>query len=114
MSAIGGKAHIGSASPITAPPAVSTRRCRSSLGACVLVPERGLSSVRHLNPLRVWSALGVIVVVPVPPLVRRGLRIAWRRVFPGLLAAERRDIEITPGGRHRVVGTTVSNVGVAQ
>jgi dienelactone hydrolase len=33
----------------------------SCLGACVPVPERGLSGVPHLNPLRVGSAARVAV-----------------------------------------------------
>src|SRR5215475_9129727 len=73
--------------------------------------ERGLSGVRHLNPLRVGSALGVIVVVPVPPFVRRGLRIARQRVFPGFLAAERRDVEVAPGGAHRFVAPAIDEIG---
>ena len=37
-------------------------------------------------------------VVVVPPLVRRGLRVALGRVLPLLLTSERGDVEIAPGG----------------
>src|SRR5690349_15051037 len=58
---------------------------------------------------RLWS-LAVRVVV-VPPHVRRGLRIALRRVLPLLLAAERREIEVAPGASHRLVAPEVDEVG---
>src|ERR1700732_1817333 len=48
--------------------------------------------------------------MPVPPLVRRGLGVTLRRVFPGLLTAERRDIEVAPGGPHRLVAAAVDEV----
>jgi hypothetical protein len=57
----------------------------------------------RMNPLRAGSrrersrVLAVRVVV-VPPLVRRGLRVALGRVFPLLLASKRGDVEIAPGG----------------
>jgi hypothetical protein len=48
------------------------------------------------NGGRRLRGLAVCVVV-VPPPVRWGLRIALRRVLPFLLAAERRDVQVTPG-----------------
>jgi hypothetical protein len=47
----------------------------------------------------------------VPPLVRRGLRVALGRVFPLLLAAERRDVEIATGGAYLLVAAGVGEVG---
>src|SRR5262249_1954390 len=54
--------------------------------------------------------LGVVVVVPVPPPVRRGLGVTLWRVFPNLLTAERRDVEVAPGGPHRLVAALVDEV----
>src|SRR5262249_37762482 len=45
--------------------------------------------------------------MPVPPLVRRGLGVTLWRVLPSLLTAERRDIEVAPGGPHRLVAAVV-------
>ena len=53
----------------------------------------------------------VWVAVPVPPLVRRGLRVTLRRVFPSFLTPERRDVEIAPSGPHRLVAAVVDEVG---
>src|SRR4029453_17042254 len=53
----------------------------------------------------------VVLVVPVPPLVRRGLRVALRRVLPVLLASECRDVEIVPGTAHLLVAAVVDEVG---
>src|SRR6266568_2682929 len=64
----------------------------------------------HLDPLRVRRGLGVVVVVPVPPLVRRRLGIALGRVLPDLLAAEGGDVEVAPGGPHRLVAAAVDEV----
>src|SRR6202011_4604959 len=65
----------------------------------------------YIDPLRVRRGLGVVVVVPVPPLVRRGLGVTLRRVLPSLLTAERRDVEVAPGGPHRLVAAVVNEVG---
>src|SRR5712671_7215088 len=75
------------------------------------VPERRLSGIRHLDPLLVGRCVCDVVVVPVPPLVRRGLRIAFGRVLPLLLAPERRDIEVAPGAPHRLVTAGIDEVG---
>src|SRR5436305_8325303 len=45
----------------------------------------------------------VVFVVAVPPDVGLGLRVALRRVLPDLLAAERGDVEVGPGGPERLV-----------
>src|SRR5438552_9933082 len=47
--------------------------------------------------IRVWF------VVPDPPLIRRSLGIALRRVLPLLLAPERSDVEVVPGAPHLLV-----------
>src|ERR687895_2366481 len=57
------------------------------------------------------SCLLPVLVVVVPPLVRRGLRVALGRVLPLLLPAERRDVEVCPGGAHRLVAALVDEVG---
>src|SRR5262249_48249836 len=70
---------------------------------CVALSEGGCSDVGLLHPLRVRRVLGIVVVVPVPPLVRRALGVTLWRVLPSLLTAERCDIEIAPDGPHRLV-----------
>src|SRR5262249_54967933 len=58
-----------------------------------------------------WRSLRRAVrVVIVPPLIRRGLRVAVRRVFPFLLAAERGDVEIVPAVPHLLVATVVDEI----
>src|SRR5687767_2201588 len=79
------------------PPARRMHRSGSWLGARALFAERRLSGVRYLDPLLVGRGIRHIAVVPVPPLVGRGLGIAFGRVFPDLLPAERRDVEVVPG-----------------
>src|SRR6185437_16110970 len=53
----------------------------------------------------------VVHVVVVPPLVRRCLRVALRRVLPCLLAAESGDVEVVPGVAHLLVAAVVDEVG---
>src|SRR5215472_15365439 len=71
----------------------------------------GFSSVGYLDPLRVRRDLALVVVVPVPPLVRRRLRVTFWRVLPSLLTAERRDIEVAPGGPHRLIAAAIDELG---
>src|SRR5262249_30449202 len=85
-------------------------RRRSCLRACVAVAEGGLPGVRHLDPLLGGRTLGGVIVVPIPPLVGRALGVALRRVFPRLLATERRRIEVAPGAPHRLVAAAVDEV----
>src|SRR5437868_13923842 len=54
---------------------------------------------------RVWF------VVPDPPLVRRSLGVALRRVLPLLLAPERSDVEVVPSVPHLLIATVVDEVG---
>jgi hypothetical protein len=49
--------------------------------------------------------------VVVPPPIRRGLRIARRRVLPLLLTAEGGDVEVVPGAPHLLVAAGVDQVG---
>src|SRR6185437_3669698 len=51
------------------------------------------------------------VVVPVPPLIGRGLGVTLWRVLPSLLTAERRDIEVAPGGPHGLIASVIDEVG---
>src|ERR687895_2153069 len=53
----------------------------------------------------------LVLVVVVPPLVWRGLRVALRRVLPLLLAAQRGDVEVGPGAAHPLVAPGVDEVG---
>ena len=51
------------------------------------------------------------LVVPVPPLVGRGLGVALRRVLPLLLPPQGGDVEVAPGAAHRLVAAVVDEVG---
>src|SRR5215510_1265636 len=84
---------------------------RSCFCVCIALSEGCFSSVGHLDPLGVGRGLGVVGVVPVPPLVRRRLRVARRRVLPLLLAPERSDVEVSPRAPHRLVAAVVDEVG---
>src|ERR1700721_2970889 len=68
----------------------------------------------NIDPLRVGESLGIIVVVPVPPLVRRGLRIAFRRVLPRLLTPERRHVEVAPCSAHCLVSAAIDEICAKQ
>src|SRR5260370_14248112 len=80
---------------------------RSCFRLCVALSEGGFSSVGHLDPRLVRRGLGLVVVVPVPPLVRRRLGVTLWRILPGFLTTEGRDIEVAPGGSHRLVAAAV-------
>src|SRR5712671_7638124 len=85
---------------------------RSCFRLCV-VPSRG-GSLRvgyDIDPLRVRGGFGPVIVVPVPPLVRRSLGIALRRVLPLLLAPERSYVKVAPGAAHCLVAAVVDEVG---
>src|SRR5215467_2500326 len=56
------------------------------LRLCVAPSEGRFHSVGHLDLFRVRRGLYFVVVVVVPPLVRRGLWVALWRVLPLLLA----------------------------
>ena len=60
-------------------------------------PPDSTPDQRQASRRKRLRVLAVRVVV-VPPLVRRGLRVALGRVLPLLLAPERGDVEIAPGG----------------
>src|SRR5438874_12005905 len=57
---------------------------------------------------RVWF------VVPDPPLVRRSLGVALRRVLPFLVASQRSDVEVAPGAPHRLVAAIISEISAEQ
>src|SRR5208337_5269610 len=67
--------------------------------------------LRNLDPFWVGRGFRGVVVVPVPPFVRRGLGVALRRVLPNLLTAERCDVEVAPGGPHGLIAAVVDEVG---
>src|SRR5882757_2706788 len=51
-----------------------------------------------------------VFVVPVPPFVRRALRVAGWRVLPRLLTPQCRHVEKTPGIDERLVTAIVDEV----
>src|SRR5882757_7705964 len=73
--------------------------------------QRHQRRVHHLAPPLVARGVGGVTVVPVPPFVRWGLRIALRGVLPLFLAPERSHVEIAPGAPHRLVAAVVDEVG---
>src|SRR5687768_6549318 len=94
-------------------------------GATALRARRAPSAARRRRPSPTGEALPaahlpgvrsrdlglVVLVVEVPPLVRRGLRVALGRVLPLLLAAEGAHVEVAPGAPHRLVAAAVDEVG---
>jgi len=56
-----------------------------------------------VHPALRWLGFALVFVVPVPPLVRRGLRVALGRVLPFLLTAERGDVEVAEAAPERLV-----------
>src|SRR5262245_32722288 len=96
------------------PPLRAPRRWTtvSSSTRCALAfSEGGFASVGHFDPLLVGRGTSLVAVVPVPPLVCRRLRVAFRRVLPLLLTSERGDVEIVPGAPHLLVAAVVDEVG---
>src|SRR5579862_4519670 len=91
--------------------AVSREARPGAAGSSAALSEGGGSGVGHLDPLRIGCSLGVVIVVPIPPFVRRALRVTLRRVLPGLLTPERRDIQVAPRRAHRLVAAAVDEVG---
>src|SRR5258705_13801377 len=80
-------------------------------GLSILFPEGGLSCVRHFDPIGDGRGAGNVTVVPVPPLVRPALGVAFRRVLPLLLTPERRHVEIAPDGALRLFAAGADEVG---
>src|SRR6185369_11853271 len=72
--------------------------------------EGGFSSAGHLDPLRIGRGLGIVVVVPVPPLVWRRLRVTLWRILPSFLTAKRGNIEVAPDGPHGLVSAIVNEI----
>src|SRR5215212_9155120 len=73
-------------------------------------PLKAFVLVNMVSPWS-WSGGVAVLVVEVPPLVRRRLGVALGRVLPLLLAPERRDVEVGPGAPHRLVAAAVDEVG---
>src|ERR1700749_2143932 len=80
---------------------------RSGFRLCLALSGGLLRVGDDVDPLLVGRALGVVVVVPVPPLVRRSLRVSVGRILPTLLASERGQIEIAPCTAHCFVTAVV-------
>src|SRR6516164_10311719 len=83
---------------------------RSCFLVCLALSGGFLRVGYDVDPLRVRRGLGVVVVVPVPPLVPRGLGVTLWRVLPLLLTPERGHIKIAPGAPHRLVAAVVDEV----
>src|SRR5690349_18708596 len=92
-------------------PASASRPLSWSLLLGLVLAERGLARIGNLYPLRVGLGARLVAVVPVPPLVRRRLRITLRRIFPNLLSAERCDVEVAPGGSERLIAADIDEIG---
>src|SRR5215217_6210994 len=56
------------------------------------------------------SFIIAVFVVPVPPLVRRSLGVALRRVLPLLLAPKGSDVQVVPSVSHLLVTAAVDEV----
>src|SRR5215218_2761938 len=65
--------------------------------------------IRLTEPPR--RRLRAVLVMPVPPLIGRGLRIPLRRVFPFLLAPKGGHVEEAPGIHEHFVAAVVDEVG---
>jgi hypothetical protein len=83
------------------------RRCERSPASASLP---SLNSPLDLSASFLGRLSVAVFVVPVPPFVRRSLRVACRRVFPVLLAPERSHIEVAPGAPERLVAAIVDEV----
>src|SRR5262245_62829221 len=77
----------------------------------VVAVGRSCLSGAELHEAGAIGARLVRLVVPGPPLVRRGLAVALRRILPSLLAPERGHVEVGPGVAHRLVAAAVDEVG---
>src|SRR5262249_46308787 len=77
---------------------------------CVAACLPGCSAPADLFEDLGGSFVVAVLVVPIPPLVRRVLRIARGRVLPFLLAPERGDVEVAPGAAHLLVAAAVDEV----
>src|SRR3954454_11822735 len=85
------------------------RPCPSGVGdGRVTVPAAGCAGDLGEPTLR---RLLLVLVVPVPPHVRRGLGIALGRVLPLLLTTERGHVQVAPGAAQRLVAAVVDEVG---
>src|SRR4051794_25535509 len=84
------------------------RRPSGGPGGLPAVPAAGCAGDLG-EPARRWLLL--VLVVPVPPFVRRVLGIALGRVLPLLLASERGHVEVAPGSAQRLVAAVVDEVG---
>src|SRR5215212_4997807 len=90
------------------------RRITSSLVQASKTAWAGAWKVRSMRSVVFSVTRGslavVVLVVQVPPLVRRGLRVALRRVLPHLLAPQGGDVEVAPGAAHVLVAAGVDEV----
>src|SRR5215218_6956827 len=111
----------GSSPSMLAPPAGRCRdRPRSAAAPPAATRRRGRGGSRAAGAALGGGGVGegglevgrvVVFVVAVPPDVGLGLRVALRRVLPDLLATERGDVEVGPGGAERLVAALVDEVG---
>src|SRR5437763_6292940 len=85
----------------------------SSPYSCGVAALRGLPGGAELHQAGAIFIGRVRFVVPDPPFIRRRLRVAFRRVFPLLLAPERSDVEVVASVRHLLIPAIVNEVGAA-
>src|SRR3954454_25250431 len=83
-------------------------RQESEMGGLPSVPAAGCAGDLGEPTLR---RLLLVLVVPVPPHVRRGLGIALGPVLPLLLTTERGDGQVAPGRGERLVAAVGDEVG---
>ena len=78
--------------------------------------SRGVAAAsRCAAPANLFEDLGgrfvvAVPVVPIPPLIRRRLRVGLRRVLPFLLTPEGSDVQVVPSVPHLLVTAVVDEV----
>src|SRR3569623_1727554 len=77
----------------------------------VLLEVCRLVGIRHLHPYLVGLRPCLVIVVPDPPFIGRGLGITRGRILPRFLPAERGQVEIAPGRAHRLVAAIDDEIG---
>src|SRR4051812_49961614 len=83
-------------------------RQESEMGRLLSVPAPGCAGDLGEPTLR---RLLLVLVVPVPPHVRRGVGVAPGRVLPLLLTTGRRHVQVPPGAAPPLVAAGADAVG---
>src|SRR5271163_3300633 len=90
---------------------IVSSRAEPSRLICLALSKGGLSGVGDFDPPGGGGRLRLVVVMPVPPLVWRRLRVTLGGILPDLLSAERGQVEVAPDRPHRLVGAVVDEIG---